>query len=107
MLGILAIGLLTMSSALFDGARFADITKSPSGVITARVGVGVDVVGTITDDAGALSYEQHPVMLKGSGVTRPLSPAERASLATTLEKYLSSHASANPLFLELLDDTKK
>ncbi len=94
-------------SQLFNDVRFGDIAKDAKGVITAHVGVGVDVVGTITADGALISYEQHPVPLKG-GTPHPLSPSDRASLAAALTKYIAgAQPPANPLFGELLADAQK
>jgi hypothetical protein len=94
-------------STLFDHARFGDIARDSSGVITAHVGQGVDVVGTLTDDHARLKYEQHPVPMKPQQ-PHTLSPADRASLVAALTKYIASaQPRANPLFDQLLADAQK
>src|SRR5437773_517737 len=75
-------------STLFDQARFADISTDASGVVTAHVGQGVDIVGTIVDDHGAIKYEQHPVPMKPHQLHQ-LPPSDRASLAAALTKFIA------------------
>lgn len=94
-------------SATFDHARFGTIEKDAAGALVATLGIGVDVVGTVHDQHGTLSYEQHPVPMK-AGAAHPLSPEDQASLAANLKKYISAQGPAvNPLWQQLLHDIKK
>jgi hypothetical protein len=91
-------------STRFDGARFGNITRDAGGGLVGHVGLGVDVVGTIHDACGFVTFEQHPVPLQ-PGAFRPLSSADRASLAAALEKFIASATPpADPLWGTLLHD---
>ncbi len=94
-------------SHLFDQVRFAEIKQSPNGDLSAKLGIGVDQTGTVVDQQGKITFEQHVVMLK-AGAGRPLNAAERASLAFNLEKYiLATGPAINTLWHQLLTDAKK
>jgi len=72
-------------SHLFDGARFSTVTHDESrGILYGHVGLGVDVIGTVRDHAHRLSFEQR-VVTGPTGVYRPLSPADCASLVAALK----------------------
>jgi hypothetical protein len=72
-------------SHLFDGARFGAVTHDESrGILYGHVGLGVDVIGTVRDHAHRLSFEQR-LATGPTGVYRPLSPADCASLDAALK----------------------
>jgi hypothetical protein len=54
----------------------------------------VDVSGTVRDAKQLITFEQHPVMLP-PGSYRPLSPADQASLAAAIAKYIATTAAQN------------
>jgi hypothetical protein len=88
------------ASTRFDTARFGEIRKDETRhILYGHLVLGVDVMGTVRDMDYELSFEQHAVVLP-PGAYRPLSPADRASLARALE----AHPPPNPLWQEILKD---
>jgi hypothetical protein len=80
------------ASHLFDGARFGTVSFDESrGILYGHVGLGVDVIGTVRDQHHKLSFEQQ-LVVGPTGVYRPLSPADCASLAAALEANPPSDA---------------
>lgn len=71
------------ASIRFDIAHFETVTQDERGILFGHLVLGVDMVGTVRDVGGSLSYEQHVVVMQ-PGTYRPLSAADRASLATAL-----------------------
>src|SRR5207249_606822 len=75
------------ASHTFDGAHMADVKHDPRGGLTATFGAGVDMGGTIhADRNGKLSWEMRPVMMHQQPL-KPMSDADRASLAKNLEHF--------------------
>lgn len=88
------------ASTRFDQARFGSVTSDESrNVLFGHLAIGVDVVGTVRDTNHELSFEQHVAPL-GPGPFRPLSPADRASLARALE----ASPPADQLWRSILQD---
>jgi hypothetical protein len=82
-------------STRFDGARFGGITYDETrNILYGHLGLGVDVSGTVRDAKQLITFEQHPVMLP-PGSYRPLSPADQASLAAAIAKYVATTAAQN------------
>lgn len=102
-------GAQTQPSQRFDNLDFnrATVKTDEQGRIVANFGIGVDVVGIFHNDKGAISYEQHPVMMKAVNPPEPLPAADRASLARSLQRYLGTNQSADPLWQRLLQDASK
>ena len=89
-------------SMRFDTARFGDVTKDETRhILYGHLALGVDVVGTVRDMDYELTFEQHVVVLP-PGAYRPLSPADRHSLAKALE----ARPPADPLWQEILKDAQ-
>lgn len=104
---LLACEIENQPSTRFNNARFGDIAREASGVIVGHCGLGVDVVGTIRDEHGVITFEQHALPLP-SGQFRPLSRADRASLANALKTFIdTAQPPANPLWVEVLEDVRK
>ena len=103
---LVALAVLSEPSGRFDHARFGAIVKDTSGAIVGHLGLGVDVVGTVHDAQGAITYEQHPVPFR-PGPFQPLSTADRASLSAALKSYVTSTQNADPLWSTLLSDLDK
>ena len=98
-------------SARFDNLdlRRCTISKDDQGNIVAKLGIGVDVVGTLrVDPQSQLTYEQHPVVLRIPQPPQPLSPEDRASLGINLQRNLSSQSPpADPLWQQILTAAQK
>jgi hypothetical protein len=81
---LLEVSLQAPPSHRFDTAHFGTITfDKATGTLFGHLSLGVDVAATVHDHNHHLSFEQHPVVLP-PGPHHPLSPADRASLATAL-----------------------
>ena len=94
-------------STRFNYIRFGGIVRDTSSAIVGHVGLGVDVVGTIHDANGDVTFEQHVVMLP-PGPFRQLSAADKASLAAALDAYIgSAQPHADPLWDQVAQDLKK
>jgi len=94
--------LRTEPSHRFDSATFGAVAKDDTrDILSGHIGLGIDVAGTIRDSNHGLSIEQHVVVLP-PGAFRPLSPADRASLA----KALTAQPPADPLWKEILTDAQ-
>lgn len=104
---LLEDSVTTEGSDRFAEARFGRVTHDETrGVYFGHVGLGVDVVGTVRDDRGILSFEQHVVtMLRGS--YRALSPADQASLTAALSRYLDNNNAADPGWRQILTDAQR
>ena len=91
----------------FERARFGEIVRDAAGSILGQLAFGADVVGTVHDIGGTISFEQHPVPLQPSSF-HPLSATERAALVTALERYLAAARPApDPLWEQVLQDAKR
>jgi hypothetical protein len=101
---LLTQALNVQPSTRFNLARFGDIAEDASGTITGHLGLGIDVVGTVQDADGVITFEQHPVPLP-PGPLQPLSPADAASLAAALDTYISTaNPPADPLWVQVAED---
>jgi hypothetical protein len=86
----------------FDDARFGQVTKDETrGIIYGHVVLGVDVIGTLRDGNHELFFEQQ-LVTGPSGVYRPLSPADSASLA----RALTANPPADPLWEAIRQDAE-
>jgi hypothetical protein len=84
----------------FDGARFGAVSKDETRhILYGHLGIGIDVAGTVRDVNHQLSSEQH-VVTRPPGPYRPLSPADRASLA----RALAANPPADPLWKLIQQD---
>jgi len=93
-------------SGRFDVVRFASVTRTPRAIL-GTVGIGVDIVGTIRDVGGKITFSQH-VVPRGPGVGfQRLSAADRASLARPLRTFVRTHPHASPLWSRLLRDLSR
>jgi len=90
----------------FEHARFADVIRDACGGIVAHLGLGIDTAGTVHDTAGAVSFSTHVVPLP-PGPFRPLSRAERRTLARALTAFLDATPRADRLWQELLNDLRR
>jgi hypothetical protein len=89
-------------SRRFDGVHFGDIIRDEArGILYGHVILGDELVGTLRDERQVLSFEQQ-VATGPAGVYRPLSPADAASLA----RALAANPPADPLWLELREDSE-
>jgi len=104
---LLSQAVATQPSTRFNFIRFGEVVRDASGAIVGHVGLGVDVVGTIHDANGDVTFEQHVVMLP-PGPFQQLSAADKASLAAALDAYIAkAHPRANPLWDQIADDLRK
>ncbi len=94
-------------STVFNGVRFGQVERAADGGLTAQLGVGVDLTGTLhVDGAGKITYAQHMVAMH-PGMATPLSTSDRTSLELNLEKYIQSQdGHVNRMWNELLTDLK-
>jgi hypothetical protein len=81
---LLQLSLEQRSSGRFASARLGTVDRREGGVLYGHLVLGVDVVGTVRDAYGSISYEQHVVMLP-PGSYQVLSPADLTSLADAIE----------------------
>lgn len=81
---LLRLSLEERSSGRFASARFGQVDRDEGGVLYGHLVIGVDVVGTVRDAAGLITYEQHVVMLP-PGAYRALSRADLISLADAID----------------------
>lgn len=88
-------------STRFDRARFGTVAQDGRGILFGHLVLGVDVAGTVRDVGGSLSFEQHVVVMP-AGAYRPLSAADRSSLA----KALAANPPADPLWQRILADAR-
>jgi hypothetical protein len=96
----------TAPSGRFDVVRFANVTHAPRAIV-ATLGIGVDIVGTVRDARGTITFSQH-VVPRGPGIGfRRLSAPDRASLAKPLRTFVASHPHASPLWRQLLRDLSR
>jgi hypothetical protein len=97
---VLGLGALDMGRAT--------IRSDDQGVIWVQFGIGVDSLGTLrADSQGNVSYEQHPVSLRGTFRLLPLSPADLGTLAAKVEQRLAAPDPAIAgLWQQLLSDTR-
>lgn len=73
------------ASRLFDGAHLGNVTRDESrGILYGHVAIGFDVIGTVRDHRRVLSFEQQ-IITGPTGVYRPLSPADCASLVAAIQ----------------------
>jgi hypothetical protein len=104
---LLSQAIENQPSTRFANARFGKITRDAYGVIIGQFGLGVDIAGTIHDAHGIVTAEQHVVPMP-PGPFQRLSPADRASLIVALEMLVNgSQPSADPLWVQVLNDLKK
>src|SRR5439155_22649796 len=89
----------------YGHARFADVIRDACGGTVAPLGLGIDTAGTVHDTAGAVSFSTHVVPLP-PGPFRPLSRAERPTLARALTAFLDATPRARRLSQELLNDLR-
>jgi hypothetical protein len=107
---LLSRDLSRQTSTRFDNVRFGDIARDPTGTILWHVGIPVDLEGTIRDRHGRVTFEQHVVPLP-PGPYLALSRADRLSLASAVEKFISqANAQKRPiniLWEQVLNDLKR
>ena len=93
-------------SGRFDVVRFASVARTPRAIV-ATLGIGVDIVGTVRDARGTITFSQH-VVPRGPGIPfRRLSAPDRASLAKPLRRFVTSHPRTSPLWRRLLRDLSR
>ena len=93
-------------TARFSTARFGSVTHDETlGVYYGHLGLGVDVAGTVRDDRGVLSFEQHVITMAG-GRFEALGPGDAASLAAALTAALDG-GSAPAEWRPVRDDADK
>lgn len=90
----------------FEHARFGAVARDMRGAIVGHLGLGTDVVGTVHDSGGAISFEQHVVVLP-PGRFRPLSQPDLDSLAAALTVFTETTPDADPLWRQVLDDLRR
>ncbi len=94
-------------SARFNEARFGAITRDAAGAIVGHLSLGIDVVGTVHDLHGAITFEQHVVPLQ-PGQFRRLSKADRLSLAAAIDASIrTTTPSVDPLWQQVAHDASK
>ena len=96
----------TAPSNRFDFVRFATVAHGPRAIV-ATLGIGVDIVGTVRDARGTITFSQH-VVPRGPGIPfRRLSAPDRASLAKALRTFVATHPHTSPLWRQLLRDLSR
>lgn len=93
--------LNTQPAIRFDIAHFETVTQDERGILFGHLVLGIDMVGTVRDVGGSLSYEQHVVVME-PGTYRTLSSADRASLA----QALAAASPTEPLWRRILADAR-
>jgi len=95
-------GVVGAGTNLFSNVRFGQAVAEIFGgekTVIGFLGFGVDVVGTIHDANGMVTWEHHVVPLP-PGQLRPLSASERDSLKAALTDWLKdNHVSGWPEIL--------
>jgi len=106
-INLLSQAVGSQPSHRFNYIRFGSVVHDACNAIVGDVGLGVDVVGTIHDANGFVTFEQHVVMLP-PGPFQQLSAADKASLAAALDAFIGkAHPRANPLWDQIAADLKK
>lgn len=81
---LLRLSLEARSSGRFASARLGQVDRDQGGVLYGHLVIGVDVVGTVRDADGRITYEQHVVVLP-PGAYRALPRADLISLADAVD----------------------
>ena len=100
---LLAQSVEDQPSTRFANARFGEIVQDMGGAIVGHCTLGVDVVGTLHDTHGLVTFEQHVVPMP-PGRFRHISTADRASLINALEDFIKVTPAASPLWSQVLQD---
>jgi hypothetical protein len=94
------------ASNLFEGARFAGISRDAGEGIVGHLGVGIDTVVTVHGGDGRVTFSFHVKPLP-PGPFQPLSPPDLGCFVAALTTYLNDTTQADPLWRELLTDVSK
>lgn len=100
-------GALSAPPDPFANARFGSATETVFGgtiTIIGVIGLGVDVVATIHDVGGSITWEHHPVP-RPPGPYRPLTSSERDGLTAALSAWLENNP--NPAWQQILSDLEQ